>query len=88
MAIVLPNGNFENPSLDYLREYIKIKSDILAVVNLPQETFIPYGTGVKTSIIFLQKKNNTVENNKIFFSRITKLGYQGNKNGSPIYKKR
>lgn len=87
MAIVLPNGNFENPSLDYLREYIKIKSDILAVVNLPQETFIPYGTGVKTSIIFLQKKNNTVENNKIFFSRITKLGYQGNKNGSPIYKK-
>ncbi|MFN9338507.1 MAG: class I SAM-dependent DNA methyltransferase, partial [Candidatus Kapaibacterium sp.] len=26
MAIVLPNGNFENPSLDYLRYYIKQKT--------------------------------------------------------------
>lgn len=88
MAIVLPNGNFENPSLDYLREYIKVKADILAVVNLPQETFIPYGTGVKTSVLFLQKKSKDENFKKsIFFSRITKLGYQGNKNGSPIYKK-
>ncbi|MEY4938110.1 MAG: hypothetical protein RIS64_4471 [Bacteroidota bacterium] len=55
MAIVLPNGNFENPSLEYLRYYIKLKTKILAIINLPQETFIPYGTGVKTSILFLQK---------------------------------
>jgi len=30
MAIVLPNGNFENPSLEYLRFYIKLKTKILA----------------------------------------------------------
>lgn len=88
MGIVLPNGNFENPSLEYLRQYIKWKSKILAIINLPQETFIPYGTGVKTSLLFLEK--NTVNKKKqypVFFGRITKLGYQGNKNGTPIYQK-
>ncbi|MEO0043325.1 MAG: hypothetical protein RL329_2773 [Bacteroidota bacterium] len=88
MAIVLPNGNFENPSLDYLRFYIKLKTKLLAIINLPQETFIPYGTGVKTSILFLQKDTlNVARQYPIFFGRVKKLGYQGNKNGTPIYKK-
>jgi type I restriction enzyme M protein len=95
MAIVLPNGMFENPSLEYLRIFIKQKARVLAVVNLPQETFIPFGTGVKTSILFLQKRvvgedtNNGEKDlsQKVFFGRVTKLGYQGNKNGPAIYKK-
>ena len=88
MAIVLPNGNFENPSLEYLRYYIKLKAKILAIVNLPQETFIPFGTGVKTSILFLEKETpNKIRQYPIFFGRITKLGYQGNKNGTPQYLK-
>jgi len=88
MAIVLPNGNFENPSLDYLRYFIKLKAKLLAIVNLPQETFIPYGTGVKTSLLFLEKDTpNKIRNYPIFFGRVKKLGYQGNKNGSPMYKK-
>ena len=88
MAIVLPNGNFENPSLDYLRYYIKQKAKVIAIVNLPQETFIPYGTGVKTSILFLEKDSKNEEKQyPIFFGRVTKLGYQGNKNGTPLYKK-
>jgi len=88
MGIVLPNGNFENPSLEYLRFYIKQKSKLLAVVKLPQETFIPFGTGVKTSILFLEKDTQNIEKQyPVFFGKITKLGYQGNKNGTPIYKK-
>lgn len=88
MAIVLPNGNFENPSLEYLRYYIKFKAKILAIVNLPQETFIPFGTGVKTSLLFLEKETpNKVRQYPIFFGRVTKLGYQGNKNGTPTYQK-
>lgn len=88
MAIVLPNGNFENPSLEYLRYYIKLKAKILAIVNLPQETFIPFGTGVKTSLLFLEKDTpNKVRQYPIFFGRVTKLGYQGNKNGTPTYQK-
>ena len=88
MGIVLPNGNFENPSLEYLRYYIKLKSKLLAVVKLPQETFIPFGTGVKTSILFLEKDvQNTEKQYPVFFGKVTKLGYQGNKNGATIYKK-
>lgn len=88
MAIVLPNGNFENPSLEYLRYYIKSKAKILAIINLPAETFIPYGTGVKTSLLFLQKDSlNDGKQYPIFFGRVTKLGYQGNKNGTPLYQK-
>jgi type I restriction enzyme M protein len=88
MAIVLPNGNFENSSLEYIRFYIMKKTRILAVVNLPPETFIPYGTGVKTSLLFLEKKDeHDTQEYSIFFGKITKLGYQGNKNGTPVYKK-
>lgn len=88
MAIVLPNGNFENPSLEYLRYYIKLKAKILAIVNLPQETFIPFGTGVKTSLLFLEKETpNKIKQYPIFFGRVKKLGYQGNKNGTALYQK-
>jgi len=88
MAIVLPNGNFENPSLEYLRYYIKLKAKILAIVNLPEETFIPFGTGVKTSLLFLEKETpNKIKQYPIFFGRVRKLGYQGNKNGTPLYQK-
>ncbi len=87
MAIVLPNGDFENSSLAYLRHYIKEIADVLAVIKLPQETFIPSGTGVKTSILFLRKNNGEEDLKKVFFAQITKLGYSGNKNGSLVYKK-
>ncbi len=88
LGIVLPNGHFENASMGYLREYIKERAFVVGVVLLPQETFIPYGTGVKASLLFLQKKNGkAINNSQVFFSQINKLGYVGNKNGTPIYKK-
>ncbi len=88
MGIVLPNGHFENPSLEYLRSYIKQRTKILGVVNLPQETFIPYGTGIKASLLFVQKvRPNTAQKYTVFFSQIRKIGYRGNKNGGPIYLK-
>ena len=85
LGIVLPNGNLENSSLEYLRTYIKSNMNILGVILLPQDTFIPYGTGVKTSLLFLQKKGKHI-NNKIFFSQIRKIGYSGNKAKRAIYK--
>jgi type I restriction enzyme M protein len=88
MAMVLPNGIFENPSLEYLRYYIKLKTKILSIINLPQETFIPFGTGVKTSLLFVQKDTpNKPTVYPVFFGKIKKLGYQGNKNGTPLYQK-
>ena len=87
LGIVLPNGHLENSSLEYLRIYIKESMDTLGVILLPQDTFIPYGTGVKTSLLFLQKKNKKLKKDKIFFSQIKKIGYSGSKTKKPIYKK-
>jgi type I restriction enzyme M protein len=88
LAIVLPNGILENMSLAYVRYFLKTNCKITAIIKLPDDTFIPYGTGVKTSLLFLEKKQAEQQNDyQIFFSKITKLGYKGNKNGTPMYKK-
>lgn len=54
MALVLPEGIFGNDKLGYLREYIINSAKILAVVDIPKETFMPH-TSTKTSVILLQK---------------------------------
>lgn len=93
MGIVLPDGDITNSTLSYLRQYIKDKAKILAVVSLPKETFIPHGTGVKASVVFLQKlKSEELEKEKknnypVFFGIIEKIGYDGDKKGTPLYKR-
>jgi type I restriction enzyme M protein len=54
MAIVLPQGKFNNATLAYIREWILRRARLLAVVGLHPNTFKPH-TGTKTSILFLQK---------------------------------
>ncbi|MBT9138595.1 MAG: hypothetical protein DDT31_01164 [Syntrophomonadaceae bacterium] len=54
MAIVLPQGNLNNTSAEYIRKYVMDKARILAVVGLHVNTFKPF-TGTKTSVLFLQK---------------------------------
>ena len=55
MAIVLPEGVFNNPSLAYVRQFCEERAFIRAVVSLPQETFYSSGASVKASLLFLQK---------------------------------
>lgn len=82
MAIVLPQGRFNNTSDKYIREYISQKSRIIAVVGLNVNTFKPH-TGTKTSVLFVQKWNNDknagplcpkVEDYPIFFAVSEKSG--------------
>lgn len=89
MAIVLPNGDLENSSLAYVRHYIRSRARLLAVVHLPQDTFVPFGTGVKASVLFLERTERPEQGtqNQVFFGQITKLGYQANRNGSVVYQK-
>lgn len=54
MAIVLPQGKFNNATLAYIREWILRHARLLAVVGLHPHTFKPH-TGTKTSVLFLQK---------------------------------
>jgi type I restriction enzyme M protein len=57
MAIVLPQGRFNNSTDKELREYMATRARIIAVVGLHPNTFKPH-TGTKTSVLFLQKWNN------------------------------
>lgn len=57
MAVVLPQGRFNNSSDKEIREFIVRHCRILAVVGLHQNTFKPH-TGTKTSVLFVQKWNN------------------------------
>ena len=55
MAIVLPDGNLNNPSLSWLRRWSEGKARIDAVVSLPEETFVSSRATVKASILFLTR---------------------------------
>lgn len=54
MAIVLPQGRFNNSSDKQIREFIAERCRILAVVGLHGNVFKPH-TGTKTSVLLVQK---------------------------------
>lgn len=55
-AIVLPDGILTNSSMQYVRDFILEKFQLLAVVSLPQCAFAHFGANVKSSILYLKKK--------------------------------
>jgi type I restriction enzyme M protein len=57
MAIVLPQGRFNNSSDKDIREYIAENCRILAVIGLHGNVFKPH-TGTKTSVLLVQKWND------------------------------
>jgi len=78
LGIVLPDGILTNSSLKFVRDYIKKETIVKAVVSLPQETFMPYGSGVKTSLLFLEKKNPAdpyYEQEPVFMAISKNIGY-------------
>jgi type I restriction enzyme M protein len=93
MAIVLPQGRFNNSSDKQIREYIAERCRILAVIGLHGNTFKPH-TGTKTSVLFVQKWDEKrcpkVDDYPIFFATMQEAGkdnssdkiYVKNKDGS------
>jgi type I restriction enzyme M protein len=78
MAIVLPDGILNNAAKDYvmIRNFIKRECIIKAVISLPQGTFIPYGSGVKASVLFLQRKKSPKETQQNVFMAVAQyVGY-------------
>jgi type I restriction enzyme M protein len=82
MAVVLPQGRFNNASDKAIRTYIAEHGRILAVVGLHGNTFKPH-TGTKTSVLFIQKWNDDaaagplcpkVDDYNIFFATMQKPG--------------
>lgn len=71
MAVVLPQGRFNNSSDKRIRDYIAEHCRILAVVGLHGNVFKPH-TGTKTSVLFVQKWDDElcpkVDDYPIFFA--------------------
>ena len=78
MAIVLPDGVLTNSSLQYVRDFIMEKTQILAVVSLPQFAFAHFGAGVKSSIMFVRRKGEKEKlgKYKIFMAIADHVGYE------------
>lgn len=95
MAIVLPQGRFNNTNNKETRKFITRHARILAVVGLHLNTFKPH-TGTKTSVLFIQKWDEKLCSKKddypIFFAVSEKAGknnsgdYEFVKNGNGQYK--
>jgi len=88
MAIVLPQGRFNNSTDKYIREFIIKSCRILAVVGLHGNVFKPH-TGTKTSVLFVQKWDNILcpkkEDYPIFFATMQKPSKDNS--GDKIYLK-
>jgi len=88
MAIVLPQGRFNNSSDKSIRDFIAQRCRILAVVGLHGNTFKPH-TGTKTSVLFVQKWDEELcpkrDDYAIFFATQQKSGKDNS--GDKIYVK-
>jgi len=84
MAIVLPDGIYGNDNLSYIRRYLIAKGRLLAVIDVPIETFMP-NTSTKTSIMVFQKlnKNKVPKDYPIYMAIAKSCGHdrRGKENG-------
>lgn len=77
-AIVLPDGILTNSSMQYVRDFILERFQLLSVVSLPQAAFSHFGAGVKASVIFVRKRSeNELPNDDeaIFMAAPDEIGY-------------
>lgn len=79
MGIVLPDGILNNLKDAYVREYILKNAKVIGIISLPVFTFVPFGSGMKTSLVFLQKskKNEKIDWGEytIFMATAENIGY-------------
>jgi type I restriction enzyme M protein len=77
LGIVLPDSVLSNVSSEYVIDFLDNQAVWEAVVSLPPETFVPYGSGVKASLVFLRKKDpeGKLKQGKVFMARAENIGY-------------
>lgn len=85
MAIVLPDGLLGNQGDGHVRQFIRERADILAVVDCPPETFMPH-TGTKTSVLLLRKRPAAAAPaaDGVFMAVAEKCGHTAR--GRPLYR--
>jgi len=77
-AVVLPDGILTNTTLDYVRDFVLERFQLLAVVSLPQTAFAHYRAGVKASVVFIRKRaqgEKADDNEALFMAAPEFIGY-------------
>lgn len=90
LAIVLPYQILSGPQTLYVRKWLLRHVQLLAVIDLPAETFQPH-TGTKTSLVVMKRRKHQLsdlrdmENEQIFMSMPRWIGHD--RRGHPIYQR-
>lgn len=78
LGIVLPDGILANSGNLFVRDWYMNQLQLIAAISLPQHTFVPYGAGTKTSLVFFRKlrKNEKIDNNyEVYLCKLENIGY-------------
>ena len=73
IGIVMAKGQLDNREALAVRKLVCEKAQILAVVNLHEDTFEPF-CGSKASVIFLKKTATPMTDYRIFMAISNKVG--------------
>ena len=74
LAIVLPETVFHAPSMRYLRAWIASRSRVIAVIDLPHNTFRPY-CNAKTCLLVVQKGEAAASSSKVVMAEAVQMGH-------------
>ncbi|MBM4464082.1 MAG: hypothetical protein FJ014_00695 [Chloroflexi bacterium] len=74
-GIVIPQGIFSNRNLAHVRDYIRQHTQILAIIELPDWAFIPSGTSVRGSLLFVRKMEPPPPSYNIYMKRVEHIGF-------------
>jgi type I restriction enzyme M protein len=81
VGVVLSIGTLNNPSNETLVNWIKLNFKILAVINLPEFAFRKAGSGMRTCLLFLEKRIPpasdlaAIPDHDVFFALARHIGY-------------
>lgn len=77
IAIVLPDSITINSSLQYVRDYLFERTQLLAVVSIPDFAFAHYGANVKSSLLFFRRlaDNEKLTDYPVLMCIAEKIGY-------------
>lgn len=81
LAIVVPDSILGNKNTSYVRNWLGERVVVKAIISLPVETFSPYGTNIKTSVLIVSKvylPNNQSNERQVFLAEAKNIGYDAN----------
>ena len=74
-GIVIPQGIFTNRKLLPVRDFLRANARILAVIELPDWAFIPSGTSVRGSLLFVERLSRVPAHYSVFMKRVDHIGF-------------